>query len=245
MDRLKDKVAIVSGGARGMGRATAELFAKEGAKVVAGDLRDAEGAAESEVDFVKLDVTQEDSWNSVVADTVAKYGKLDIVVNNAAVITYEPILETTLDVWNNIVNVDQLGVFLGMKAAIPEMIKNGGGSIVNFSSIWGLVGADSAAAYHAAKGAVVNMSRNVASTHAKDGIRVNSVHPGYILTPMNADQAPEINAALTAGTLLKRPGQPIEVAYAVLFLASDESSYVNATAFLVDGGISGAYTTAL
>jgi cyclopentanol dehydrogenase len=236
MDRLKDKVAIVSGGARGMGRATAELFAKEGAKVVAGDVRDAEGAAESEVDFVKLDVTQEDSWNSVVADTVAKYGKLDIVVNNAAVITYEPILETTLDVWNNIINVDQLGVFLGMKAAIPEMIKNGGGSIVNFSSIWGLTGADSAAAYHAAKGAVVNMTRNVANTHAKDGIRVNSVHPGYILTPMNADQAPEINAALTAGTLLKRPGQPIEVAYAVLFLASDESSYVTGTQMVVDGG---------
>lgn len=236
MDRLKDKVAIISGGARGMGRATAELFVREGAKVVAGDVLDAEGAAESDVDFVKLDVTQEESWNSVVADTVAKYGKLDIVVNNAAVITYEPILETTLDVWNNIVNVDQLGVFLGMKAAIPEMIKNGGGSIVNFSSIWGLVGADSAAAYHAAKGAVVNMTRNVASTHAKDGIRVNSVHPGYILTPMNADQAPEINAALTAGTLLKRPGQPIEVAYAVLFLASDESSYVTGTQMVVDGG---------
>lgn len=236
MDRLKDKVAIISGGARGMGRATAELFVREGAKVVAGDVLDAEGAAESDVDFVKLDVTQEESWNSVVADTVAKYGKLDIVVNNAAVITYEPILETTLDVWNNIVNVDQLGVFLGMKAAIPEMIKNGGGSIVNFSSIWGLVGAESAAAYHAAKGAVVNMTRNVASTHAKDGIRVNSVHPGYILTPMNADQAPEINAALTAGTLLKRPGQPIEVAYAVLFLASDESSYVTGTQMVVDGG---------
>jgi NAD(P)-dependent dehydrogenase (short-subunit alcohol dehydrogenase family) len=236
MDRLKDKVAIISGGARGMGRATAELFVREGAKVVAGDVLEAEGAADSEVDFVKLDVTQEESWNSVVADTVAKYGKLDIVVNNAAVITYEPILETTLDVWNNIVNVDQLGVFLGMKAAIPHMIENGGGSIVNFSSIWGLVGADSAAAYHAAKGAVVNMTRNVASTHAKDGIRVNSVHPGYILTPMNADQAPEINAALTAGTLLKRPGQPIEVAYAVLFLASDESSYVTGTQMVVDGG---------
>lgn len=236
MDRLKDKVAIVSGGARGMGRATAELFVEEGAKVVAGDVLDAEGAAESDVDFVKLDVTQEKSWSSVVADTVAKYGKLDIVVNNAAVITYEPILETTLDVWNNIVNVDQLGVFLGMRAAIPEMIKNGGGSIVNFSSIWGLVGADSAAAYHAAKGAVVNMTRNVASTHAKDGIRVNSVHPGYILTPMNADQADEINAALTAGTLLKRPGVPSEVAYAVLFLASDEASYVTGTQLVVDGG---------
>jgi cyclopentanol dehydrogenase len=236
MDRLKGKVAIVSGGARGMGRETAELFAREGAKVVAGDVREAEGAADSDVDFVKLDVTQEDSWNAVVADTVAKYGKLDILVNNAAVITYEPILETTMEVWNNIISVDQLGVFLGMKAALPELVKSGKGSIVNFSSIWGLVGADSAAAYHAAKGAVVNMTRNVASTHAKDGIRVNSVHPGYILTPMNADQADEINAALTEGTLLKRPGVPIEVAYAVLFLASDESSYITGTQMVVDGG---------
>lgn len=236
MDRLKGKVALVSGGARGMGRATAELFVREGAAVVAGDVLDAEGAAESQVDFVKLDVTQEDSWNQVVADTVEKYGKLDVLVNNAAVITYEPILETTLDAWNNIINVDQLGVFLGCKAALPELIKAGNASIINFSSIWGLAAVDSAAAYHAAKGAVVNLSRNVAATHAKDGVRCNSIHPGYILTPMNANQAEDINAALTAGTLLKRPGQPIEVAYAVLFLASDESSYVTGTQIVVDGG---------
>lgn len=236
MDRLNGKVAIISGAARGMGRATAELFVQEGATVVGGDMREAEGASDSKVDFVSLDVREEESWNSVVADTVGKYGTVDILVNNAAVITYEPILETTMEVWNNIVSVDQLGVFLGMKAVIPVMQRNGGGSIVNFSSIWGLTGADSAAAYHAAKGAVVNMTRNVANTHAKDGIRVNSVHPGYILTPMNADQAPEINAQLTAGTLLKRPGQPIEVAYGVLFLASDEASYVTGTQLVIDGG---------
>jgi cyclopentanol dehydrogenase len=236
MDRLKDKVAIVSGGARGMGRATAELFAREGAKVVVGDLLDADGAAQSDVDFVKLDVTQEESWNEVVAYTVEKYGKLDVLVNNAAVITYEPILETTLEIWNNIVNVDQLGVFLGCKAALPELIRTGRSSIINISSIWGLAAVDSAAAYHAAKGAVVNLSRNVAATHAKDGVRCNSVHPGYILTPMNADQADDINAALTAGTLLKRPGQPEEVAYATLFLASDEASYITGTQLVVDGG---------
>jgi Dehydrogenases with different specificities (related to short-chain alcohol dehydrogenases) len=236
MDRLKGKVALISGAARGMGRETAELFVREGAKVVGGDVLDAEGAEESQVDFVKLDVRDEASWNQVVADTVAKYGKLDILVNNAAVITYEPILETTLESWNNIISVDQLGVFLGCKAALPELIKTGKASIINFSSIWGLAAVDSAAAYHAAKGAVVNLSRNVAATHAKDGVRCNSVHPGYILTPMNADQAPDINAALTAGTLLKRPGVPIEVAYAVLFLASDESSYVTGTQLVVDGG---------
>lgn len=236
MDRLKGKVALITGGSRGMGRATAELFAQEGAVVISGDVLEAEGADESPVEFVHLDVTDEDQWKSVVADVVRRHGRLDVLVNNAAVITYEPILETTREVWDQIVNVDQLGVFWGMKTAIPEMVKAGGGSIVNFSSIWGLVGAESAAAYHAAKGAVVNMSRNVANTHAADNIRVNSVHPGYILTPMNADQAPEINAALTAGTLLKRPGQPIEVAYAVLFLASDESSYVTGTQLVVDGG---------
>lgn len=236
MDRLKGKVALISGGARGMGRATAELFVREGAKVVAGDVLDAEGAAESQVDFVKLDVTQEESWRSVVAYTVEKYGKLDVLVNNAAVIRYEPILETTLEIWNNIVNVDQLGVFLGMKTALPELIKTGNSSIINFASIWGSAGVDNSAAYQAAKGAVINMSRNVAATHAKDGVRVNSVLPGYILTPMNANQAPEINAALREGTLLKRPGQPIEVANAVLFLASDESSYITGTQIVVDGG---------
>lgn len=236
MDRLKDKVAIVSGAARGMGRATAELFVREGATVVCGDIRDAEGAAESQVDFVKLDVTQEESWRSIVDYTVSKYGRLDILVNNAAVITYEPILETTMEVWNNIVGVDQLGVFLGMKAALPELIKTGKGSIVNFASIWGAAGVDNSAAYQAAKGAVINMSRNVAATHAKDGVRVNTILPGYILTPMNEHQAEEINKQLREGTLLKRPGQPIEVAYAVLFLASEESSYITGTQIVVDGG---------
>lgn len=236
MDRLKDKVAIVTGAARGMGRATAELFVAEGASVVGGDVLDAEGTADSQVDFVKLDVTSQDSWRKVVGDTIAKYGKVDVLVNNAAIIDYSPILETTMEIWDSIIGVDQLGVFLGMQAVLPDMLTRKHGSIINVSSIWGLAGNASAAAYHAAKGAVVNMSRNVAVTHGPDGIRVNSVHPGYILTPMNANQAEDINTSLREGTVLKRPGQPTEVAYASLFLASDEASYVTGTQLVVDGG---------
>ena len=199
VDRLAGKVAIVSGAAGGMGRETAELFAREGAVVVAGDVQDPlpfENPHEN-VHHTRLDVTSEDSWAQVVADTVAAHGKLDILVNNAGVIAYEPILETTQEIWDRIVGVDQYGVFLGMKVALPHLIKTGKGSIVNISSIWGATGNASSAAYHGAKGAVINMTRNVANTHGVDGIRVNCVLPGYILTPMNAEQAPEINAELT------------------------------------------------
>ena len=236
MDRLAGKVALITGGARGQGREMAELFAREGAIVVAGDVLEAQDTADSSVEFVTLDVTSEASWKSVVDDLVARHGKLDILINNAAIITYESILDTTVDSWNRIIDVDQKGVFLGMREALPHLIKSGKGSIVNVSSIWGLAAVPSAHAYHAAKGAILNMSKNVAAAHGADNVRVNSLHPGYILSPMNADQAEDINAALIEGTLLKRPGVPIETAYATLFLASDEASYITGTSLVVDGG---------
>ena len=236
MDRLAGKVALITGGARGQGREMAELFVREGATVVAGDVLEAQDTADSSVEFVKLDVTSEESWKTVVDDLVARHGKLDILINNAAIITYESILDTTVDGWNRIIDVDQKGVFLGMREALPHLIKAGKGSIVNVSSIWGLAAVPSAHAYHAAKGAILNMSKNVAAAHGADNVRVNSLHPGYILSPMNADQAEDINAALIAGTLLGRAGMPIETAYATLFLASDEASYITGTSLVVDGG---------
>jgi len=236
MDRLAGKVALITGGARGQGREMAELFVREGATVVAGDVLEAQDTTDSSVEFVKLDVTSEESWKSVVDDVVARHGKLDILINNAAIITYESILDTTVDGWNRIIDVDQKGVFLGMREALPHLIRSGKGSIVNVSSIWGLAAVPSAHAYHAAKGAILNMSKNVAAAHGADNVRVNSLHPGYILSPMNADQDEDINAALIAGTLLGRAGIPIETAYATLFLASDEASYITGTSLVVDGG---------
>ena len=236
MDRLTGKVALITGGARGQGRAMAELFTREGATVIAGDVLTAEDTADSTVEFVTLDVTSEESWKSTVDAIIAKHGKLDILVNNAAIITYESILETTVESWNKIIDVDMKGVFLGMREALPHLIKSGKGAIVNVASIWGLAAVPSAHAYHAAKGAILNMSKNVAAAHGGDNVRVNSLHPGYILSPMNVDQAEDINAALIEGTLLKRPGIPIETAYGVLFLASDEASYITGTSLVVDGG---------
>jgi NAD(P)-dependent dehydrogenase (short-subunit alcohol dehydrogenase family) len=236
MGRLDNKIALVSGAAGGMGRETAELFAREGAIVYAGDIQDAQGDSHESVTFVRLDVTSEESWKTVVADIVAAHGRVDILVNNAGVIAYEPILETTLESWNRLIAVDQTGVFLGMREVLPSMIAVGGGSIVNFSSIWGTRAVSGAHVYHAAKGAIGNMTRNVAITHAPDQIRANSVHPGYILTPLTAVQSEETNAFMVAGTPMKRAGNPIEVANAVLFLASDEASYITGVELEIDGG---------
>ena len=237
VDRLKDKVALITGAARGQGREMAELFMREGAMaVVSGDVLDAADAEDSKVTFVKMDVTQPDQWKSVVADIVAEHGRIDILINNAAVCEYEPILETTDEQYDRVLDIDLKSIFLGMREVLPHMIQRQAGSIINVSSIWGLAGVPNSYAYQAAKGAILNVSKNVAATHGQDGVRCNSLHPGYILSPMNEHQAPEINAALIAGTVLKRPGVPIETAYAALFLASDEASYVTGTSLVVDGG---------
>jgi len=237
MDRLKGKVALITGGARGQGREMAELFMREGAEaVIAADILDADDAENSPVTFVKLDVTKDDQWKSVIDGIIADHGQLDILINNAAICLYEPILETTNEIYDRVLDIDLKSIFFGMREALPHMIAAKRGSIINVSSIWGLAGVNNSYAYQAAKGAILNVSKNVAITHGQDGVRCNSLHPGYILSPMNEHQAPEINAALIAGTAMKRPGVPIETAYAALFLASDEASYITGTSLVVDGG---------
>jgi len=236
VDRLKGKVALITGAARGIGRATAELFALEGATVISGDVLEAEDAGSSPVEFLHLDVTSRDGWKQIVDGIIARHGKIDVLMNNAAVCYYEPILETSDELWDKVLDIDLKSVFYGMRETLPHMIGRKQGSIINVASIWGLAGVPSAHAYQAAKGAILNVSKNVAATHGQDGIRCNSLHPGYIVTPMNKDQGPVIEAGLIEGSLLKRAGQPKEIAYAALFLASDEASYITGTSLVVDGG---------
>jgi cyclopentanol dehydrogenase len=214
------------------------LFTREGAAVISGNVLDAEEASATSVELVRLDVTKDDQWRRVIDGIVAKHGKIDVLVNNAAICLYEPILETTEAMWDRALDIDPKSIFFGMREALPHMIKCKHGSIVNLASIWGLAGVPNAHAYQAAKGAILNVSKNVAATHGQDGIRCNSLHPGYIVTPMNKDQGAVIEAALINGSLLKRAAQPIEIAYAALFLASDEASYVTGTSLVVDGDIS-------
>lgn len=236
MERLKGKVALITGAALGMGRATAQLFASEGATVIGGDIRDPETPLEGEVEMQRLDVSSEEDWKRVVADVLDRHGRIDVLVNNAGIIAYEPIEELTLDAWHRMLAVDQTGVFLGMREVIPSMKASGKGSIINLSSIWGSVAVSGAHAYHAAKGAVANMTRNVAMTHVADGIRANSIHPGYIKTPLTDVQPAEVNQQMIDTTPMKRPGEAIEVAYGSLYLASDESSYVTGIELVIDGG---------
>jgi NAD(P)-dependent dehydrogenase (short-subunit alcohol dehydrogenase family) len=245
--RLAGKVALVSGSASGMGEAEARMFAKEGAKVMVADVLEAEGKKVAEgiakdggqARFLKLDVTSEENWRQAVAATVDAFGKLDVLVNNAGISgSYDPDMTSTA-VWDRLMDVNAKGVFLGMKYAIPAMQKAGGGSIVNISSISGFVGQGYVhMAYNASKGAVRVMTKSAAVQYAKDGIRVNSVHPG-VLPPMRTSKGtadPERRKKMVAAVPMKREGRVEEVAYAVLFLATDEASYITGTEVVVDGG---------
>ena len=242
--RLAGKVALISGAARGMGESEARLFAREGAQVVLGDILEDQGRAAVEnitqqggsATFVPLDVTREQDWQRAVKTAEQTYGRLDILVNNAGIVRMAPLDETSLEAWNEVIGVNQTGVFLGMKHAVPAMRRAGGGSIVNISSIAGLIGLPNIPAYQASKGAVRLLTKNAAVQYATDKIRVNSVHPGRIETPMTAPLAPERREMLLRLTPLGRDGTAEEVAYGVLYLASDESSYVTGTELVIDGG---------
>ena len=245
--RLENKVALISGGARGMGAVEAKMFVQEGAKVVIGDVLDEDGKqTEAEINeaggecvFVHLDVTDETAWQDAVAAAVDRFGKLDILVNNAGIARINNVEDTTSDEWDLVMDINAKGVFLGTKAAIPEIRKSGGGSIVNISSIAGLTGGRTSS-YAASKGAVRLLTKSSAIQYAGEGIRCNSVHPGVIETPMttpimlNTQEDRDLNASRHP---LGRVGQPEDIAYGVLFLASDESSFMTGSELVIDGGL--------
>jgi len=242
--RLEGKVALISGAARGQGAVHAELFAKEGASVVLGDIQEKEvrfvadeiraggGAAEA----IELDVTSPRDWIAAVELTETTFGRLDVLVNNAGIIDEGGAVDEDLEAWHRVIAVNQTGMFLGMKHAVPAMRRAGGGSIVNVSSTLGVVGADDYIAYQASKGAVRQMTRSAALSYVKDGIRVNTICPGFIETPMTDELEDEIRDHDIGMTPMARAGKPIEVSYAVLYLASDESSFVTGSDLVVDGG---------
>ncbi len=242
--RLKDKVAIVTGGAHGMGEAEARLFAAEGANVIVADILE-NGAARVAADIrasggeamaARIDVTSESEWMDLIAKALAAYGKLDILVNNAGISGSSVGDPDGVEGWHRIIAVNQTSVFLGTKLAAEQMMKTGGGSIINISSIMGFVGSTSGhPAYHASKGAVRIYSKAAAVRYGPSGVRVNTVHPGYMPPMLNATNAGE-RAEKIAATPLRRIGKPIEVAYGVLFLASDEASFITGTELVIDGG---------
>lgn len=245
--RLEGKVALITGGSRGQGATEAELFVKEGAKVVIADILEPEGNAVvaqireggGDASFIRLDVTSEDDWRDAVEFALNTYGRLDVLINNAAIYKRTPIVQTGLDEWNQIMDINSTGVFLGTKHAVPAMQKSGGGSIINISSTAGLVGSERGSAYGASKGSVRLFTKYTAIQHAGDGIRANSIHPGPIDTEMIADNisTPEGRAQSEARVPLGRIGTVMDVAYGALFLASDESSFMTGAELVIDGGV--------
>ena len=244
MGRLDGKVALISGGARGQGAAEARLFASEGAKVMIGDVLDAEGDALSrglssdQCAYRHHDVTDEDQWAAIVTETVERFGQLDILVNNAGIFRILPMMQTSLDDYRAINEVNQIGVFLGMKAATPALIERGGGSIVNISSIAGLRGSQASFAYSAGKWAVRGMTKCAALELAAFKVRVNSIHPGIIDTPMVEEFVKfGVLEAVRERIPLGELASADEVARLALFLASDDSAYCTGAEFIVDGGM--------
>ncbi|WP_054956860.1 SDR family NAD(P)-dependent oxidoreductase [Paenibacillus dakarensis] len=246
MGRLDNKVAVITGAAGGMGKADALLFVQEGAKVVLTDLQ-AEKVKEvakeieamgGEALALKHNVASEEDWARVAEEAIARFGKIDILVNNAGISSATPYMEQTVESFERVMKINLNSVFLGQKAVIPHMIENGGGSIVNISSIAGLTGGSGAGPYTASKGAVRMLTKATAVDFAKYHIRVNSVHPGFIETPMTKDMFKDerMTTWFQSMTPLPRLGKAEDIARGVLFLASDESSYITGVELPIDGG---------
>ena len=235
MNRLQGKVTIVTGAGRGIGRAIAEAFVSEGAIVIATSQSQHNDFGNG-IEFHQQDVSEEAGWKSLVESVLERHGRIDVLVNNAGVIAYESLEELSLEDWNRVIAVNQTGVFLGMREVTAPMLAQGSGSIINVSSIWGNAAVSGAHAYHATKGAVRNMSKNAAITFATQGIRVNSLHPGFIATPLTDAQAPEVNEFVVSRTPMGRAGRPEEIAHGAVFLASDESSFMTGSELVIDGG---------
>jgi NAD(P)-dependent dehydrogenase (short-subunit alcohol dehydrogenase family) len=247
---MKGKVALISGGARGQGASHAELIAEEGGSVIIGDVLDEEGRATADalrdrglaVECVHLDVTSKSDWLEAVSACEAKFGKVNVLVNNAGVVAYSGIVECSEDEWSRTIAVNQGGVYLGMHTVIPAMRRAGGGSIVNISSIFGLNGAPEYVSYITSKAAVIGLTKNAAVTYGHENIRVNAIAPGSVDTPMLWQEIEDAGGAdvdrLTASTPIKRIAKPREISYGVLYLASDEASYVTGITLVIDGGYS-------
>jgi NAD(P)-dependent dehydrogenase (short-subunit alcohol dehydrogenase family) len=241
MNRYEGRVALITGAASGIGKETAKRIAAEGGTVVIADLQDDAGAAVvaeitgtgGSASFIHLDVTSEEGWSSAVATVLERHGRLDVLVNNAGIGDTEPIEVTTSQTWDKVVAVTQTSVFLGMKAAAAALKASGNGAVVNISSMYGIVGSGVSPAYHAAKGAVRLLTKTTALGWAKEGVRVNSVHPGFIDTPILGDTD---RAALIAGTPMGRLGRPEEIAALIAFVASDDASFATGAEFVADGG---------
>ncbi|RAV22509.1 SDR family NAD(P)-dependent oxidoreductase [Paenibacillus contaminans] len=244
MGRLSGKVAIITGAALGMGAAEAKLFAGEGAKVIATDIQEGPlrqvieeiNAAGGEAVGLKHNVASEEEWKHVVQEAVDRFGKVDILVNNAGISSTKTIADIEIAEWNRVMDINLTGCVLGMKYCIPEMQKAGAGSVINISSIGGIVGMAGSSPYTAAKGALRALSKSAAVEYAKQQIRVNSVHPGIIVTPMTEPSMKDAMPYYQTFTQLPYFGQPEDVAYGVLFLASDESRFMTGAELVIDGG---------
>jgi len=251
--RLEGKVVLITGGASGIGAAHARTFAAEGAKILIGDIQDQMGQevadaigitnSGGQAAYTNLDVTSEKSWNDAVKKAVNLYGKLTTLINNAGIAIVGGVTTESEASWDKTIAVNQKGVWYGMKAAIPEMLKAGGGAIVNISSVYGIIGSPDMLSYHASKGAVRLMSKAAALEYATKGIRINSVHPGIIETPILTKTfsggGPEVEAlvkGIHAKTPMSRFGKPEEIAYGSLFLCTDEASFITGAELVIDGG---------